>query len=69
MARGKQSHSLVLVAKNHPGEADARAEGRKQQHRDMRPLLQVRKAVLWDPGPVSGTPINRCEQKTTITAS
>lgn len=44
------SDSLVFVAENHPGEADAHAEGREQQHGDVRPLLQVRQVVLRDPG-------------------
>lgn len=55
--------SLVFVTENHPGDADAQAEGREQQHGDVRPLLQVRQVVLRDPGIANGTAINKCERK------
>lgn len=42
-------HSLIFVAKHHPDDADTDAEGRQQQHADLRPLVQVRQVVLRDP--------------------
>lgn len=42
-------HLLVFIAIHHPGDADTDAEGRQQQHADLRPFVQVRQVVLWDP--------------------
>lgn len=49
------SHSLVLVAKHHPGDAHTDAEGRQQQHADLWPLVQIGQVVLRDPEVTRGS--------------
>lgn len=59
--------SLVFVAEHHPGEADAQAEGRQQQHGDVRPLLQVRQVVLRDPAGGNTAPaVNKRDREKTL---
>lgn len=42
-------HLLVFIAKHHPGDANTNAEGRQQQHADLRSFVQVWQVVFWNP--------------------
>lgn len=61
-------HSLVFVAKHHPDDAHTNAEGRQQQHADLRPLVQVRQVVLRDPFfPKHRSDVSTFSQRNTVT--
>lgn len=53
-------HLLVFIAKHHPGDANTNAEGRQQQHADLRSFVQVRQVVLWDPAVIKMVHIIPC---------